>query len=167
MCSVTKRKCQALKGSLIKQKAEQNGMSASWSQTQGGGMLFWTWGWGTPETDPEKWESSMLVFNSSLPPLLETTSEPNLAYWNYCKEMNCWAGCWPGACTSTATCQVGPLGHFIWGRPWETCSSQAEHLGSQSGRLQVFTCAQSGKWDSLLLKTSGGWQNFWAKFRLF
>lgn len=107
------------------------------------------------------------VFNSSLPPLLETTSEPNLAYWNYCKEMNCWAGCWPGACTSTATCQVGPLGHFIWGRPWETCSSQAEHLGSQSGRLQVFTCAQSGKWDSLLLKTSGGWQNFWAKFRLF
>lgn len=29
------------------------------------------------------------VFNSSLPPLLETMSEPNIAYWNYCKEMNC------------------------------------------------------------------------------
>lgn len=121
-------------------------MSVSWSQTQGGGMLFWTWGWGTPETDPEKWESSMLVFNSSLHPLLETMSEPNIVYWNYCKEMNCWAGCWPGACTHTAACQVGALGHCIWGRPLQTWSSQAEHLGKQSGRLQVFTCSQSGKW---------------------
>lgn len=41
------------------------------------------------ETDPEKWESSVLVFNSSLPLLLETMSEPNIVYWNYCKEMNC------------------------------------------------------------------------------
>lgn len=37
----------------------------------------------------------------------------------------------------------------------------------RSGRLQVFTRTRSGKCGSSLLKTSGGWQNFSAKFSLF